>query len=161
MVTNTSNKSETAELVIFGAGIAGCAAAQALLEKGTNVLLLHGGEDACGTESLSGDACSQVPSPILESGAPLTQLVAWWGSEFPTSISVSGGLIMQRDVLAREFRRYVSGLGCRLVRIQKLLLLRRENRTWDVKVRDAEGTILDIRTPLLVDATGRNAAVAS
>jgi flavin-dependent dehydrogenase len=160
MVTNTSNKSKKVEVLIFGAGIAGCAAAKALSERATTVILVDNGGVASGMESLSPQACREIPEEILRQSSSLHEFIAWWGSDSPACRRLSGARIMRRDVLAQEFRSYISDIGCQILRIETLLELRGVKGIWTAMVQTCDGSIIEIQAQRLVDATGRTAAVA-
>jgi flavin-dependent dehydrogenase len=158
---STSSRSEfTAQVLVVGAGVAGCAAARELIERGTSVILLHGCADTWGTEAVSNQCCKYLPEKLLSIGSQITEIVAWWGSRARVSISAEGARIVQREVLARDFRSHVSELGCRLFGIKKMLRLRRTNEQWEAIVQTSKGDAMRFKARFLVEATGRVAAVA-
>src|SRR5580704_7733200 len=101
---NTSNKNEVADLLIVGAGVAGSAVALACASKLLRVVILHGGEDRMGVESLSSDACQRLKRYSVEVGVPFYAVLAWWGSDRLASSTCPGARVGQREELAKHIR---------------------------------------------------------
>src|SRR5437867_1902506 len=137
---NTSNKNEVADLLIVGAGVAGSAVALACASKLQRVVILHGGEDRAGVESLSPDACQKLKRYSVEVGVPFSAVLAWWGSDRVTSSMCSGARVVQREELANHIRARATEVEA-MVRCKMIARLKQNDGMWEVTYWDGNGNV--------------------
>src|SRR6266852_6617202 len=92
------------DVVIVGAGIAGCAAAIELRVAGWRVGLLHKGDDLTRVESLSPSAVQALNKLSVDVGQSISEVVAWWGSEHENRATYTHARVAERSVIAEALR---------------------------------------------------------
>jgi len=153
------NRNEHVDALVIGAGIAGCASAHHLLSAGCEVAVLHQVDDVQRTESVPPHAARALQTLTSAQGQPFTEVVAWWGSDSPSRIPCLGARAIQRNALATQLRAAIQEKGARFITGSSSLVIERSNRHWLVSYQ-AAGANGVTKTPWIVDATGRAAAVA-
>jgi len=148
------------DTIVVGAGIAGASAAMHLRLLGWSVAMLHEPHTASGCESLSPPAMRDVAALSIELGVPISELVAWWGSNQEHRAPYPGARIVDRTRLAESIRGRASECGVQTFERGTPLELDRLNEQWSVRFQ-TPGLARDyiLQSPFIVDATGRSAVI--
>lgn len=165
------------DVVIIGAGIAGCTCAYLLHEKGISVQLVESQH-----RRNTGYSFSESIPPIglqnlnavfgerleLKKKAVFKKAISFWGASLPETKSFSLGipscaLRVNRNDLVDELRDIVSNVGVEVQFNAKTHIERGyvqpKDSMWHLSITDADGQKTQILTPTLIDATGRSRAV--
>lgn len=155
---NTSNKSEIVDLLILGAGVAGCATALSCAKKLGRVLLLNASEKVDRIESFSIDACQRLKRYSINAGVPSSEVIAWWGSAQPSVVHYRGARIGSRRDLANQLRE-AAGKCARIATCKANSVVIRKRQLWEIEYRDERGVSTILSAQTICDATGRRSAV--
>jgi len=155
----------SADAVIVGGGPSGCAAALGLAQAGVQVALLERG---------SGRKPGAIVEPmirlpllelgLLESFEALNSLLlggslSLWDSEAPVEFHgivnpYGHGALIDRQKFERWFTGAAAKAGVRIFATARPVAAETDNGRWRIS-GTANGRILDISTPLIIEATGR------
>jgi len=147
------------DVVVVGAGVAGCATAIELIRSGWRVAILHGGDPVSGIETLAPAAVRHLEALSIEPGSVLTEVVAWWGSENESRASQRGARAASRSVLADDLRSVALDRGAVIIESRRLVGIHRTTTGWEVIFANASECTRMLAAGYVVDATGRTAAV--
>jgi flavin-dependent dehydrogenase len=148
------------DVVIAGAGVAGCAAAIELRSVGCRVGLLHKSDSLTRVESLSPKAVQYLNKLSINVGQSISEVIAWWGSEREERAIYRHARIVERSMLAEALRTRALEKGATEVQISGHLSIERPGDHWRVGWESWESGQHSVSTRYLVDATGRAAVVA-
>jgi flavin-dependent dehydrogenase len=148
------------DVVIVGAGLAGCAAAIELRSAGYRVGLLYKRDDLTRVESLSPGAVHDLHKLSVDMGQGISDVVAWWGSEDAQRARYPNARVVERSMLADSLRTRAVGEGARELEIEGHLSIERQGDQWCLACEAPESGQHRFTTAYLVDATGRARAVA-
>ena len=99
------------DVVIVGAGVAGCAAATELRLAGWRVAILRKGVSVTRVESLSPGAVLHLNKLSINIGQPVCEVVAWWGSEQEKQAICPNARMVERSRLVEALRTRASEHG--------------------------------------------------
>jgi flavin-dependent dehydrogenase len=170
--------SETYDVVIAGAGIAGCTAATLYGRQGLRVALVEAHQDAAAFKRLCTHYIQASATPVLQrlgideaieaaGGVPnsldMWSPFGWITAERNSARTGTHGYNIRRSVLDPMLRRMAAETpGVDLLLGQKIVdLLRTGDRIRGVVVRDSQGDIREFAAPLTVGADGRSSMVAA
>jgi len=148
------------DVVIVGAGVAGCAAAIELRSAEWRVGLLHRRDNVTRVESLSSSAVQDLNKLSVGVGQSISEVVAWWGSENTRRAIYSHARVVERSILAEALRSRALGKGATEQEIESHLSIERRGDRWCLAWESPESGQHRLTTAYLIDATGRAAAVA-
>ena len=92
------------DVLVVGAGVAGCATALELQSSGWRVGVLHRRNDVFAIESLAPGVVRELDKLSIHVGSTISEVVAWWGSARPVHAIHSGARIIEREALADALR---------------------------------------------------------
>ncbi len=143
------------DVVIVGAGVAGCAAAIELRSGGYRVGLLYKRDDVTRVESLSPGAVHDLHKLSVDMGQGISEVVAWWGSEHAKRASYHNARVVERRMLVEGLRTRAVEEGAREQEIEGHLSIERKDDWWCLTCEAPESGQRRFTTAFLVDATGR------
>jgi len=147
------------DVVIAGASLAGCAAAVELQSAGWRVGLLHKRDNVTRVESLSPSAVNDLNRLSVDMGQSISEVVAWWGSEYAKRATHPHARVVERSKLGEALRsRAVEG-GASEQEIDGPLAIERHDNRWCLRWESPESGQLRFTAAYLIDATGRAAVV--
>jgi flavin-dependent dehydrogenase len=144
------------DVVVVGAGIAGCAVTFDLVANGYSVAVVHRADLADAIESLSPYASHELGRLGIPTGTPVREIFAWWGKDECSVAHYPGACVQSRSRLAARLRAAVAAAGAELVECIGRVRVRRNGLTWLIEC----GPAAVLTAPLLIDATGRASVVA-
>lgn len=157
-MTNTLNRNEF-DVLIAGAGVAGCAAAIELLSIGWRVGILYRHDDVSGMESLPPEVVSCLAALSIQAGSEFSEVVAWWGSERESRGIQPGGCIVERSALAGALRAHSVHRGATIIESVGHFSTERINNEGGFGVELTGGGHRRLTARYLVDATGRASVI--
>jgi len=147
------------DVLIVGAGIAGCATALELRSRGWRVGVLHQPQHACSFESLSPGAVRVLREWSIDAGCDISDVVAWWGSDQEKHAAHPGARVAQRNILADSLRKRTIEQGAVVYGSGSVLHTERVLDLWRIEYEAEGARDPRLRSRFLVDATGRRAVV--
>ena len=148
------------DVVIVGAGVAGCAAAIELLSVGWRVGLLRKGTDVTRVESLSPGAVLHLNKLSIDVGQGVSEVVAWWGSDQEKRAIYPHPRMVERGKLADALRRRAVEQGATEEEMKNDLSIEREGGRWRLTWEGPYARPRRVTAAYLVDGSGRAATVA-
>jgi flavin-dependent dehydrogenase len=148
------------DVVIVGAGVAGCAAAIELRSAGWRVGLLYKRDDVTRVESLSPGAVHDLHKLSVDMGQSISEVVAWWGSVHAKRARCPNARVVERSMLAQALRTRAVEEGAAEQKIEGHPSIERQGDRWCLAWEAPESGKYRFSTAYLVDATGRAAIVA-
>jgi flavin-dependent dehydrogenase len=147
------------DVVIVGAGVAGCAAAIELRSAGRQVGLLYKHDDVTRVESLSPGAVHGLHKLSVDMGQSIFEVVAWWGSDHANRARYRNARVVDRRILAEGLRARAVEEGATELKIEGHLRIERRGERWCLACDGPESGQHRFTTAYLVDATGRASVV--
>jgi flavin-dependent dehydrogenase len=151
---NTLNRNEF-DVLVVGAGVAGCAAAIELLSMGWRVGILYQHDAVSGMESLPPEVAGSLAALSIPVGSEFPEMVAWWGSEQESRAIRQGGRIVERSALAGALRTHAVQSGATFIDSVGRFRTERIRGEGGFVVELTCGDDRRLTTRYLVDATGR------
>jgi flavin-dependent dehydrogenase len=146
------------DVLVVGAGVAGCAAALELQSSGWHVGVLHRRSDVLAIESLAPGVVRELDKLSVNVGSAISEVVGWWGSARPVHAIHSGARIVEREALGDALRVRAVADGVIVIE-DRLLTVEHLEDGWSLVCESPYGNPQKINAKYLVDATGRLSVV--
>jgi 2-polyprenyl-6-methoxyphenol hydroxylase-like FAD-dependent oxidoreductase len=142
------------DALVFGAGVAGCAAAIELRSAGWKVGVIHHNDRTFGLESVSPEGAKSLSRLSISHGTSFSHVRAWWGSTSLSKTESAGARIVRRSTLAEEMRLKVQQRDIHVAVVSGFEIIRAHGG-WDIKCNDSLGRTQHFGSTYILDATGR------
>src|SRR5580700_1418808 len=121
------------DVVVVGAGVAGCASALEFLSAGLRVAVLEREGEASWYESVSPEATRALSLLGVENDCDSVEVMAWWGSREPMHARYPGAQVTERAALAAALRKCAEERGAVAFKSPQLPRVRRIGKRWQLE----------------------------